>query len=245
MIEQALFFGLGSLVAALAWLLFLPAFWRRAMRLSREAIEQSLPLTPNEIAAERDRLRAEHAVRIGQMENTVSNMRNTVVAAKAETGERLQTQAGFLDTIAERDRRLSEREAELARLEHRISSLESDLAEMRMARALAETTLAGLEIQRDALTSKLNSAVDLAEDRRHQLSETRQKVEHLSASLETETRRNAELRSEVQAREIAMRDLERRAATLENDVALAKIRRGDGHNLDNVPPSPEPVARAG
>lgn len=245
MIEQGLFFGLGVLVAALFWLVMLPAFWRRASRLSRAAIEQSLPLTPNEIAAERDHLRAAHAVRIGQMEHRVAAMRETLVAAKAETGERLKTQAGFLDTIAERDRRLAEREAEIAGLETRIATLENTLAEVSMARALAETTSASLEIQRNSLTTKLNAAMDLAEQRRILLDETRGQVERLTTSLESETRRNAELRTDVQAREIAMRDLERRAATLENDVALAKIRRGEHPIADGPVAHTDPVARVG
>ncbi len=245
MIEQGLFFGLGALVAALLWLVMLPAFWRRASRLSLAAIEQSLPLTPNEIAAERDHLRAEHAVRIGQMENRVAAMREALVAAKAETGERLKTQAGFLDTIAERDRRLAEREAEIAGLEMRVATLDNTLAEVSMARALAETTLAGLEIQRNSLTSKLNAATDVAEQRRLLLDEARGQMERLTASLDSETRRNAELRTDVQAREIAMRDLERRAATLENDVALAKIRRGEPSIADGPASHGDAVARAG
>lgn len=245
MIEQILFFGLGVLVTAVIWLVFLPAFWRRATRLTRLSIERNLPLTPNEIAAEHDRLRAEHAVRLAQMETRLDRIRNEIVEARRETGERLKTEAGFLDTIAARERLIAEREVEATGLRSRITTLEADLAAMSEGRSLAETTLAGLELQRDALTSKLNTALDHADERRLALDEARVQIERLTTHLDEETHRNAELRTELQAREISLRELERRAASLENDVALARIRRGEIAEPGSPAQAREVIARAG
>ena len=55
-------FALGFLVAALFGLLFLPAVQRRAARLAGRRLEMLLPLSMEEIVAERDQLRAEFAV---------------------------------------------------------------------------------------------------------------------------------------------------------------------------------------
>lgn len=55
-------FALGFLVAGLAALAFAPAFWRRANRLTRRQLEMQIPLSVQEILAERDQLRAEFAV---------------------------------------------------------------------------------------------------------------------------------------------------------------------------------------
>jgi chromosome segregation ATPase len=244
MIEQLLFFGLGCLVAALIWLILLPAFWRRSTRLARASIEMSLPLTPNEIAAEKDRLRAEHAVRLGLIERQVEAVRREIVAAKTETGERLKTEATFLETIADRDRKLVAREQLLGERQAEIDRLAMRFENLTEAHALAETTLAGLQLQRDALTAKLNSAVDLADERRLALDEARNQVIRLTEALESETRRNAELRADLQSREISMRELERRASTLENDVALMRIRRGEGDASESSSPERERVAKA-
>jgi chromosome segregation ATPase len=244
MIEQLLFFGLGCLTAALLWLIFLPAFWRRATRLARASIEMSLPLTPNEIAAEKDRLRAEHAVRLGLMERQIETVRREIVAAKSETGERLKTEATFLETIADRDRQLVARESLLGERQAEIDRLGERLENLAEAHALAETTLTGLHLQRDALTAKLNAAVDLADERRLALDEARNQVERLTEALDAETRRSAELRADLQSREIALRELERRAATLENDVALMRIRRGESDPTEFASPDREIVARA-
>jgi chromosome segregation ATPase len=245
MIEQILFFGLGVLAAAAVWLVLLPAFWRRATRLSRHAIESNLPLTPNEIAAEHDRLRAAHAVSLGQMEARLDRVRSEIVEARRETGERLKTEAGYLDTIAERERLIAERALEATRLQARIATLEADLAAMSDERSLALTNLSGLELQRDALTAKLNTVMDQADERRHALDEARTQNERLTTHLAEETHRNAELRAELQLREISLRELERRAAGLENDVALARIRRGEAVEPDAAVPGRSPVARAG
>ena len=68
MIEQAMYFAFGFLVAALLALMFLPAFWRRAMRLSMRRLQMLAPMSMEEVVAERDLLRAEFAVRERRLE---------------------------------------------------------------------------------------------------------------------------------------------------------------------------------
>ena len=60
-IEQTMVFAAGFLLAGLLALLFLPALWRRALRLSRRRLEMQMPLSMDEIVAERDQLRAQFA----------------------------------------------------------------------------------------------------------------------------------------------------------------------------------------
>ena len=62
-IEQAMYFALGFLIAGLVFLMLLPAFWRRAMRLSMRRLQMLAPMSMDEVTAERDLLRAEFAAR--------------------------------------------------------------------------------------------------------------------------------------------------------------------------------------
>jgi chromosome segregation ATPase len=78
-IEQAMFFALGFLAAGLFTLMFLPAFWRRAMRLSLRRLDLLTPLSLDKMAAERDLLRAEFAARHRRLEQKME----TVAAGKA------------------------------------------------------------------------------------------------------------------------------------------------------------------
>ncbi|HEU4987486.1 MAG TPA: hypothetical protein VFT89_10515 [Rhizobiaceae bacterium] len=68
MIQSILFFALGFLCAAFLALMIAPAIWRRAVELTRRRIEASVPLSAIELQAEKDRLRAEHAMLTRRLE---------------------------------------------------------------------------------------------------------------------------------------------------------------------------------
>ncbi|MFX5480817.1 hypothetical protein ABTD95_19465, partial [Acinetobacter baumannii] len=63
-IGTAMLVGLGFLIALLLAALIAPAYRRRTVRLTTDALKRTLPLTEAEIRADKDRLRAEHAIRI-------------------------------------------------------------------------------------------------------------------------------------------------------------------------------------
>jgi chromosome segregation ATPase len=73
-IEQTMIFALGFLVAGLVALAFAPAFWRRANRLTRRQLEMQIPLSVQEILAERDQLRAEFAVECCRLEQRTEQL---------------------------------------------------------------------------------------------------------------------------------------------------------------------------
>ncbi len=86
MIEQAMYFALGFLVAALLALMFLPAFWRRAMRLSMRRLQMLAPMSMEEVVAERDLLRAEFAVRERRLEQEMEALQVARANDMATTG---------------------------------------------------------------------------------------------------------------------------------------------------------------
>lgn len=104
MLESGLFFVLGFLCAALLALIIAPAIWRRAEVLTRLRIERSVPLTMNEIQADKDQLRAEFA------------MSNRRLEMKLETAqERASNQLIELNKNREELRSLEEEATELSR----------------------------------------------------------------------------------------------------------------------------------
>jgi chromosome segregation ATPase len=86
LIEQAMFFALGFLAAGLFTLMFLPAFWRRAMRLSLRRLNMLTPLSIEKMAAERDLLRGELAVRYRRLEQQMAGVRATKAQDLVEIG---------------------------------------------------------------------------------------------------------------------------------------------------------------
>lgn len=227
MIELTLVFLSGMLVAGLIWLILLPAFWRRAVRLTTERVERGLPLSANEIQAEQDRLRAEHGVALARMRHAVDRAQADLAAAKAETGERLKAEAGFHDIIAMERRRIVALEAEIGGLRVEIQTRDLRIEELIEARDLAHATIAGLEAQRDALTGRLNAVIDLAENRRLALDEARVHADRAREAQAEEAHRSGQLRVELQARQNELREAERRLAGLENNAILTRIRGGE------------------
>ena len=91
-----MFFALGFLVMGLLGLLFLPFYWRRAVRLSTQRLEAQMPLSMAEILAERDGLRAEFATSTRRIELKAQAAVTARVEDRAELGRR----AGQISTLA-------------------------------------------------------------------------------------------------------------------------------------------------
>jgi chromosome segregation ATPase len=115
LIEQAMYFALGFLVAGLFTLMFLPAFWRRAMRLSMRRLQMLAPMSMEQVVAERDLLRAEASATYRRLEQKME----TVKASKTEDMLEIGRQAA----------RASELDASLAQTRTQKIELEQRLAE--------------------------------------------------------------------------------------------------------------------
>jgi hypothetical protein len=127
-IEQAMVFALGFLVAGLIALAFAPAFWARAIRLSTRRLEMELPLSPDEIRAGRDLLRAEFAVECRRLEQKAEALNLVHAADMAELGRRaaiIARQDADLLALSQQD---SERGAELGPLQRALAETSAELA---------------------------------------------------------------------------------------------------------------------
>jgi chromosome segregation ATPase len=117
LIEAAMLFALGFLCASLLALAAVPALSRRADRLARKRAEAAFPLSLAEIAADRDHLRAELALRM------------RVVEQEAERG--FAARAGAMQELGQRDMTIGRLERERGERDQRIGELEGELSAMR------------------------------------------------------------------------------------------------------------------
>jgi chromosome segregation ATPase len=126
LIEQAMIFALGFLVAALFGLLFLPAVQRRAARLAGRRLEMLLPLSMEEIVAERDQLRAEFAVERRRIEQKLEAAGDAQAQHMGEIGR----QAGMIDDL---NGQLSQTREELRALGEARDGLQREMGEAQVA----------------------------------------------------------------------------------------------------------------
>jgi chromosome segregation ATPase len=165
-IEQGIYFGLGCVVAGLLALLFMPVLWARALRLTRQRLQAQIPVSMQEILADRDHLRAEFAVERRKLEQMMERVSDGKAADMAELGRR----AVLTDTLTDRVAAL---EAIEKRQSQTILELEGDARAHDGQRGALQVALhdahAGLEdhLRRfDALRGDHEALEDLAEERR-------------------------------------------------------------------------------
>lgn len=166
-------FALGFFAAGIVALAVAPAFWHRAIRLSTRRLEMELPLSPEEIRASRDLLRAEYAVRLRRLEQKAAALNERLAADMAELGRSfavIARQDANLRALSEQGsegreelsklrQALKETSAELgtaakeaydmsgliARKESRIEDLEASLADSRAVAEKQRETIAAVE----------------------------------------------------------------------------------------------------
>lgn len=136
-VHSAMLVALGFLIAGFFGLLLGSALWSRAVRLTTKRIKASMPISESEIRADRDRLRAEFAVRVHKLETAleqaklerarqfievnrrdaaISTLETTAQDLRAELDEHINARRVLEQTVSDRLPRVEARLAEAKRL---------------------------------------------------------------------------------------------------------------------------------
>ena len=142
LIQSGLFFALGFLVAGFLALLVAPSIWRRAVYLTRKRIESAVPLTANELQADKDKQRAEHAMALRRVEINVEKLRakstldaqrivgqtEEIKLLKAEAAAQAEINAQLERSLQTSNENLAASEAEVLDLKLQLSTTSAELA---------------------------------------------------------------------------------------------------------------------
>jgi len=224
MIEQVMFFALGALVAALAAFGALPALWRRAVRLTRARLEATMPLTPAEIAAEKDQLRARFAIEIRRAEQRIERAETAIQQSKAELGARLAAIQERDGVLAARAQRIEHLEAELADARAGIATFEDRTARLERERDNLNTLLSAARVTNLGLEQEVSAIRLLADQRQVRVGEVETLLEGVNARLAEVSALNGDLRDSLRQKN----DELRAAARAQRDGAQehALLQRG-------------------
>jgi len=232
LIEQIMIFMLGAFSAGLLALLMLPAFWRRALRLTRRRLEMLMPLSMDEVVAERDLLRAEFAAERRRLEQRMEAQGAAHAEDLALLGRRATEIVGLENDLAK------------LRGEHADLNARHDATVRNLAEANGERSALILELhdatglhqeiraRHDALSDAHRELQDLSEDRRVAIVglETKQegllaRIEGLEREIEALARhaRNETDRAQglVEEREVLLKDM--RSAEQMTQAAQARF----------------------
>jgi chromosome segregation ATPase len=219
-IQPILFFTLGFLSAGFLALLVAPAFWRRAANLTRKRVEASVPMTLDEIQADKDRMRAEFAMSARRLEINAEALRQKNAAQIIEIG-RGREEIKALNSV------IDEKSAAIAELEAAGEALRADLRQrtdelQRLSAKLAENDEALKK--RAAEIAKLGRMYDDAS-----FSSSSRQIELVARESELEQLRNEAVSAKGKAEEAdkQFQEREREAATL-REALRDEVKKADG-----------------
>ena len=221
MVQSVLFFALGFLCAVFLVSLIAPAVWRRAVVLTRRRLEASLPLTPAEIQADKDRVRAEYAMTTRKLEMTVKSLQEKTAEQLVEIGRGREALKGLAAETRDKNQALSDLQAKNAELRQR----EEDLQRLSEKLAQTERTLEKrvLELQKleqmydDASFSSSNRQIELVA-RESELERLANDIAVLRSQRKEADRRNQEAASEGKAAREALKAEKKKSADLDKKV---------------------------
>lgn len=184
-VYNAMLVTLGTLIAALAVLLLMPAYRRRIERFTIERIKRSLPLSENEIRADKDRLRAEFAIELHKLERKLEDAATTAARQSVE---------------------VNRRDAKVTELEQLLQSQKTDSEEHQNARRVLEQTILD---RLPKVESRLTEARRMLLQRDGEIAALTETSGRQTQALEQATQINVQLTGEVERLRSA---LETRAA---------------------------------
>jgi chromosome segregation ATPase len=255
-LEGILYFVLGFLSAALIALMISPAIWNRAVVLTRRRIEASVPLTLNEIQADKDQLRAEFAMSTRRLEMSIEELREKAARQVIEVNRKRDELARLSDESRERLRKISELEAGAAdlrsqwrdredqltiatqRLDETRGKLESRALELERLRArLAETEtdqdsrrieIVARETMLESLSGKVGTAEERERAARMELAALKEEHARAVSDLDRERERVSEITRRANRLEAQLAEREENLQRRERDLARMREVTGSG-----------------
>lgn len=172
-IEAVMHTALGLLIAVFAGLLLLPAYKRRTVRLTTDAIKRSMPLTEAEIRADKDRLRADYVLSIHNLESRLEK------ATLAHARQRVE---------------INRRDAAISALEEDLERLRASLEEHENAHRVLEQTIMD---RLPRVEARLAEARRLVLQRDREIAQLSQTAEKQAQALEEASQINTKGRDEI------------------------------------------------
>jgi hypothetical protein len=182
MINALMFGALGFLLACLLALMLAAPLWNRAVRLTTRKLEATMPMSLNDIQADKDQLRAEFAIEVRKVEVALEKAKEKAARELIEANKRRVEVAVLNADLAAVKAQLQENENANRVLQQTIKRRLPDLDSRLKA---AKKALAELESVNAELRTTVASQSDALKTARMTLHNQRADIERLRTSLES------------------------------------------------------------
>lgn len=219
MIEFALLFGLGFLSASLLAMLLAPAIHRRIVRYTENRIKATMPISPQEVRAQRDMARAVYAAENARTKQELAEARDRSTALQLQVNAMLEDLQRSEATKVEMTMRIDELDVEAADARSRLREGDSYIQELKAALAKAEEAEAQAATEVDELREQLLRLTSDADNFRIDLSTRDTEMENLRLRINTLRDERESLRNELRQQTTRTKDAETRLAQEEDRVS--------------------------
>lgn len=189
MIEYALLFALGFLAATLTGLLVAPAIQKRVVKFTEERMRATMPLSPQEVRAQKDMARAAYAAENARLSQSVRREREKHTLEMVRN-EKLLAQAAAIGT-------------ENAELHAQIADMNIEAGDMRSA-------LRREEMKTEQLKTALSTADREIRGKEADIESLHGRIDHLEADLDN-------MKIDLATRDTAMENLKSRIGNLKDE----------------------------
>ena len=189
MFEGLLYFVLGFLASALIALMISPVIWARAVVLTKRRIESSVPLTLNEVQADKDQLRAEFAMSTRRLELSIEELQEKASRQVIEISRKRDELTKLANESREKIRTVEELESRSSDLRSRLAEREDAYARVAADLNKAKADLEARALDLDRLQRTVSETRAEADSKRIELVARQTSIEGLSdktADLEAE-----------------------------------------------------------
>ncbi|MBB4402652.1 MULTISPECIES: hypothetical protein [Rhizobium/Agrobacterium group] len=234
MIEYAILFGLGFLTATLLALLIAPAIHRRIVAYTENRIRATMPISPQEVRAQKDMARALYAAENAKVRQELDTERekNTSLrlaneAASSDAYRLGEQNRSFSLKIEELTLEIGELRAALDAAEEHAGVVQANLAQQEQAANERAGQMSDLTARLTNLTRELDDSKILAATRDLEAEQAKQSATRFRKEGETATRELQDVAARNKEAMTAVARESRKVTRLEEQVATVMAKNAD------------------
>ncbi|OJF92244.1 hypothetical protein [Pararhizobium antarcticum] len=208
MIEFALLFALGFLTAAIFGLLVAPAVHKRIIRFAEDRLKATMPLSPQEVRAQKDAARAGYAAENARTSQALKRERDKAVALMVSNGTMLQEAQRLTGENAELHTQIADMNVEAADLRSSIRQFEQRIERLKSTLTAVESDNEGKTKEIRTLLRQLDHISADVDGMRIDLATRDTEVENLKSRITGLRDERESLREEIKAEGARAREME-------------------------------------
>ena len=224
MIEYALLFALGFLAATLTGLLVAPAIQKRIVKFTENRLKATMPLSPQEVRAQKDMARAAYAAENARLSQRVRREREKHTLEMVRS-EKLLAQAATIGTEnAELHAQIADMNIEAGDMRSALRREEMKSEQLKAALATADREIRGKVTDIEALHGRINHLEADIDNMKIDLATRDTAMENLKSRIGNLKDERDKLREDIKAATLSAKSLEVRLSREEGRVRQVETR---------------------